>query len=695
MRPEILTTLFSSLISLSGVGPESSRRLENLVGSRVFSLLCHCPTGVIQRRLVDKLSMARPSDVVTLLVSIDEHVKPPKGKRLPYRVRCSDKYGGRLDLVFFHPQEIYLLKILPSGQERAVSGKVEYYQSRWQMIHPDHIGHPLTLKDWQGPEPQYPLTQGLTQKMLRKFIDEAFKRCVTLPEWISEKIKAKAKWLGWRESLVSIHNPQKNEEINPFNLAYQRLAYDELLANQLSLQLIRQTQIKSQGRPIIGNGELRKRAIDSLPFQLTEHQRSSLEEIFKDMAEPKRMVRLLQGDVGSGKTIVAFLALLNAVEAGLQGAYLAPTEILARQHYQNMKRWANKIGVSVGLLTGKDRKSERDEVLKCLQDHSLKILVGTHALIQEGVVFKDLGLAVIDEQHRFGVSQRLQLSQKGQSVDTLVMTATPIPRTLMMTTHGDLDCSFLRQKPSGRKDIVTKAISTDRLREVIEALKREINRGGKIYWVCPLVEESEVLDLTSVEDRALSLETHFKGKVGLIHGRIKSTEKEKVMTSFIGGDIKILVATTVIEVGVHVDDATVMVIEHADRFGLAQLHQLRGRVGRGEQQATCLLLYQGSLNSVAQARLQIMRQSNDGFRIAEEDLKLRGGGEILGLKQSGMANFRFANLEFHQNLLNQAHEDAKEILIHDPFLLSERGKALRILLALYEQDAAVQYLQAG
>ncbi len=696
MRPPILYGLFASLRSLTGVGPESLKKLENLGLTTLLSLLWHLPVSVLNRRHIPSLSVASPGEVVTVKVKVSHHIPslPLKGKRRPHKVFCEDE-SSLLELIFFHGNASYLQKLLPLHEQRLVSGKIEFFQKHWQISHPDFIGAPSSLESWIGPEPIYPLTYGLSQRQMRKWIFDTLKKCPDLPEWLDPSFLAQKKWPSWKKALNTLHHPHTHLDLSPSSKARERLAYDELLANQLSIALTRHHQGVGKGQVIRGDRRLREKILSFLPFSLTEDQKQALEDIDQDMNSSKRMVRLLQGDVGSGKTIVAFLSLLNAIEAGFQGAYLAPTEILVRQQAQAMMDWAQVLNIRCAVLTGKDSKKERESLYEGIKSGEIQLVIGTHALLQEHVVFKNLGLAIIDEQHRFGVSQRLQLSNKGEAVDTLVMTATPIPRTLLMATHGDLACSYLKNKPAGRKEIATKALPVSRLEEVFEALQREIQRGGKIYWVCPLVEDSEVLELTSAEERFKELSSLFPGKVGLVHGRLKNHEKDQVMEAFLNGTIRILVATTVIEVGVHVADATVMVVEHADRFGLSQLHQLRGRIGRGGHNASCLLLYQAPLNPIAQARLEIMRQTNDGFLIAEEDLRLRGGGEVLGVRQSGLPCFRVADLEEHQPLLRLAHQEALRIVEDDFSLTSERGQRLRVLLHLFEREEAVYYLQAG
>lgn len=686
--------LLSPLESLSHVGVETAKKISTLTGRTVLSLLWHAPVALLERKGIKFLSEAESGKMVTISVAVRSHVPPLFAKRTPYRVQCSDG-SQELELIFFHPNLTYLKRVLPIGKTCVVSGKIEWISSQWQIVHPDYIGDEKQKHLWQGIEPIYPLTYGISQRVLRKIILEALRRCPELPEWLSEVCLKEMGWPSWRQGVLQLHHPSQEEDLSPDHPVRQRLAYDELLAHQVLLQAVKQSESCRKGRSIPCNFRLRTLLLEHLPFSLTQDQFTALNEIDRDMKASTPMVRLLQGDVGSGKTIVAFLMLLNAVEAGHQAAYLAPTEILARQVGEAFRQWGEKIGIFVRILTARNSKTDRDKIQAELADGQLSILVGTHAVLEDNVLFKDLAAVVIDEQHRFGVDQRLKLAQKGEGVDLLVMTATPIPRTLMLANHGDLDCSYLRNKPLGRKAITTKVMEIEKLTSIIEAVRREIDRGGKIYWVCPLVEESKVLSLTSAEDRYQDLQHYFKEEIGLVHGRLKPAEKEKVMDQFVQGKIRILVATTVIEVGVHVEDATVMIIEHADRFGLAQLHQLRGRIGRGQQQASCLLLYQGRLSPIAHRRLGIMRETNDGFRIAEEDLRLRGGGEILGIRQSGMPEFKFVDFEVHQPLLIKAYEEAKDILQSDPDLSSARGKKIRLLLQLCGKQAATEYLKAG
>ena len=693
MRPEILFPLFAPVSSLPGVGPRSAKRIEALAGPQVVDLCWHLPSGVIDRRYAPKIAEAEPDRVATLTLRVGQHLAP-HSPRQPYRVACFDD-TGEISLVFFHAHADYLTKVLPEGEVRVVSGKLERFGGRLQMTHPDHIGPLEELARMKRVEPVYPLTGGLTLKPLGKAIRAALERAPKLPEWLDAALVARERWPAWRAALAAVHAPEGPEALPPLTPARRRLAYDELLANQLALALMRHHQRSQHGRALRGDGRLCDKVIAALPFELTASQRQTWSEIAADMASEARMLRLLQGDVGSGKTVVALLAMLGAVEAGAQAAIMAPTEILARQHFHTLAPLAQAAGVGIELLTGRDKGKAREAALQRLSSGESALAVGTHALFQQEVGFHDLALAVIDEQHRFGVHQRLTLASKGRAVDVLVMTATPIPRTLVLTSYGDMEVSRLTEKPAGRQPIDTRVMPLERLHEVVDGVARALDGGAKAYWVCPLVEESEVSDLAAAQARAEELKQRFGARVGLVHGRMKGKDKDAVMTAFAEGPLALLVATTVIEVGVDVPAASIMVIEHAERFGLAQLHQLRGRIGRGAECSTCLLLYQGPLGETARSRIQILRETDDGFRIAEEDLRLRGAGELLGTRQSGVPEFRLADLAVHDELLAVARDDARLILGTDPDLTGPRGPALRVLLYLFERDAAVKYLRSG
>ncbi|HTQ83001.1 MAG TPA: ATP-dependent DNA helicase RecG, partial [Pseudolabrys sp.] len=530
---------------------------------------------------------------------------------------------------------------------------------------------------------------------VRRAMESALTRLPTLPEWQDETWIARERFPAFAEALRHLHRPAAPHDVLPESLAWTRLAYDELLAGQLALALVRAHMRRQAGRGHAGEGRLRARILKALPYALTHSQQQALDAIVNDLALPQRMLRLLQGDVGSGKTVVALLAAATVIEAGRQAAFMAPTEILARQHLKTIAPLAEAAGLHVAILTGRERGGERTEILDRLALGDIDLLLGTHALFQEVVAFRDLGLAIVDEQHRFGVHQRLALTQKGENVDVLVLTATPIPRTLVLTFFGDMDVSELREKPAGRQPVDTRTIPMTRIAEVEDAVGRALNDGNRAYWVCPLVDESEKIDLAAAQARFAELKEKFGSRVDLVHGRMKGAEKDAAMARFAAGETQLLVATTVIEVGVNVPEATIMVIEHAERFGLAQLHQLRGRIGRGPGHSTCLLLYKAPLGETAKARLNILRETDDGFRIAEEDLRLRGEGDVLGTRQSGLPGFRIARLEFHGKFLGAARDDAALILARDANLETPRGEALRHLLYLFEKDEAIRLIRAG
>ncbi len=700
MRPEILYPLFAPVDTLPGLGKRLAPLYARLVGPagaetvHVVDALWHLPNGLIDRRFAPSVAEAPDGMIATLSVTVDSHHSSPPGSRAPYRVRCRDD-SGFLTLTFFHARGDYLHRLLPVGKTMVVSGRVEVYNGERQMPHPDHVVPLDERESVETVEPVYPLTQGIILKTAVRCARAALERAPDLPEWQDPEFFRRRNWPSWHEAITAAHHPEGEEDLSAMAPARQRLAYDELLANQLALLLVRLNSRNVAGRAISGDGGLREKILARLPFGLTGAQQRSLEEIYVDMAKEERMLRLLQGDVGSGKTVVALLAMLNAVEMASQAALMAPTEILARQHMETLGPLCAEAGVQVALLTGRDKGKGRQETLARLAAGDIDIIVGTHALFQQDVVFRDLALAVIDEQHRFGVHQRLELAAKGRAADVLVMTATPIPRTLTLTLYGDMDVSRLDEKPPGRKPVDTRAVPTSRLDDVVGAALRARDGGAKIYWVCPLVEESETSDIGDAEQRHAALKQVFGDRVGLVHGRMKGPAKDAVMEAFAGDGLDVLVATTVIEVGVNVPAATVMVIEHAERFGLAQLHQLRGRIGRGDKPSTCLLLYANPLTETAKQRIQIMRETEDGFRIAEEDLRLRGGGEVLGTRQSGMPEFRVADLAVHGDLLACARDDAALIVARDAGLDGPRGQALRTLLYLFERDAAVRTLRSG
>jgi len=694
MYPSILLPLRAPLQTLPHVGPKTAERLTHFIGPRLWDLCWHLPDRLETRSYHDTLKGAPLNQLITLPITTVAHY-PPERRTGPYKVLCKDERGVLLTLLFFHARAPYLQQMLPLDQQRLVSGLLENKGGALQMAHPDHIGFLSKREKWTGVLPLYGLTAGLYQKSFQDIMEAVLKAVPVLPEWISPALKERFKWKSWRESLVEAHHPKTLADLEPTSPARERLAFDELLAHQLSMGLLRRHHTRQKGVSLQKTGALEDQINKNIPFSLTKNQQEVLKDIETDMRSDSRMLRLLQGDVGSGKTVVALKSMVHAVEAGVQAALLAPTELLARQHYQMFQDFTQGTGLNIGLFLGHLTSKEKKGLQQDLESGHLDMAIGTHALLEDPITFKTLGFVVIDEQHRFGVNQRLKLMEKGITPDVLVMTATPIPRSLSLTTYGELSLSLLKEKPANRLPIQTTLISLDRIQEVHEALKRIVEKGEKVYWVCPLIEESETLDLGHATARFEILQKLFGNQVGWIHGRMGAEEKESVLTAFKTGGIKILVSTTVVEVGVHVGDATVMVVEHAERFGLAQLHQLRGRVGRGDKPSFCLLLHNPRLNPIAFQRLKVMRETEDGFYIAEKDLRLRGSGELLGTKQSGLPNFHVASILDHEELLVLAAQEATRILKEDPTLSTPAYKPLRILLHLFQQEKAVAYLGAG
>jgi ATP-dependent DNA helicase RecG len=702
MRPSLLNPLFASAAGLPGIGPKTGKLFDRLFertsgaasDTRLIDLLFHMPHAVIDRRQRVKIADAVLDRMVLFEARVAEHRPPPPRSKAPYKVLVEDDTGDVL-LVFFLANHQWIEKSLPLGTTRWISGKLELWDGYRQIVHPDRVLDAEGLAKLPPVEPVYALTEGLHLRMLGKAIDAALTKVPALPEWHSDFVTKSPGFPSFKDALTQIHRPATPEAIDLEQPAWLRLALDELLANQLALIMMRTHMREAAGRKNTARGTLAAKIEKSLPFALTRSQVEAFAEIRSDLGEAKRMLRLLQGDVGSGKTLVALLAMASVVEAGHQAALMAPTEILARQHYETVTPLAEAVGLRLAILTGRDKSTVRQKVLAALAEGEIDILIGTHALFQESVAFRDLALAVVDEQHRFGVHQRLALGRKGEAVDVLVMTATPIPRTLVLTYFGDMDVSVLRDKPAGRQPIETRALPLDRIGDVVARLAGAIAKGTRAYWVCPLVEESELIDVAAAQERFATLQQMFGGKVGLLHGKMKSKDKDETMAAFASGAIQILVATTVIEVGVDVPEATIIVIEHAERFGLAQLHQLRGRVGRGSGKSSCLLLYKTPLGETAKSRIEIMRETEDGFRIAEEDLRLRGEGEVLGTRQSGTPGFRLARLEVHGALLTLARQEAQMIMKDNPRLEGPRGEALRILLHLFERGEAIKLLRAG
>ncbi|MGH6714639.1 MAG: ATP-dependent DNA helicase RecG [Bradyrhizobium sp.] len=699
MRPLLLNPLFAPVTSLAGVGPKQDKLLRYLLDRaetpRLVDLLFHLPTSVIDRRARPKICDAAPGTMVTLEVTVDRHrPPPPRNSRAPYLVYASDDTGDVV-LTYFRSPPGYVEKLLPVGAKRYVSGTLQSYDGMPQIVHPDRVVDEAAFAKLSGIDPVYPLTEGLALGALRRAMALALQKLPELPEWISADVLRRCHFPPIREALNRVHVPREMTDVLPDGPFWSRLAFDELLAGQLALALVRAQLRRPAGDRHAGGGHLRNKIIDALPYALTASQRKAAAAIAEDLRQPIRMLRLLQGDVGSGKTVVALLASAAVIEVGKQAALMAPTEILARQHIKTIAPLAQRAGLRVAILTGREKGAERRDILRRLEAGEIDLVVGTHAVIQDDVAFKSLALAVVDEQHRFGVRERLALTAKGKAVDVLVLSATPIPRTLVLTYFGDMDVSELREKPAGRQPIDTRAVPDNRLAEVIEAVGRALAAHKRVYWICPLVEESEIVNLTDAEARFSDLQKRFGDKVGLVHGKMRGAEKDRVMARFASGEIGLLVATTVVEVGVDVPEATIMVIENAERFGLAQLHQLRGRIGRGAEASTCLLLYREPLGEMSKARLKVIRETTDGFRIAEEDLRLRGEGDVLGVRQSGLPGYRIARSDVHAQLIAQARDEALRVMKDNPRLTGPHGEALRCLLYLFERDEAVPLMGAG
>ena len=695
-RPSDLNAYFAPVTSLKGVGEKVGDSLTRAMGARLKDLVLTPPTGLIDRTNRPTIAGAREGNIATFEVTVGRHLAP-NSKNRPYRVRVFDDTGD-MTLTWFKAYPQSMEKLMPVGSRRIISGKCEVFNAELQMTHPDYVLKPEDADSLPLLETQYPLTAGLGQKIARKAMSAAVDAVLSggpLGNWLDPSFQTQQDWPDYEAALTLLHRPEHPVDIKEDSPIRRRLAYDELFAKQLAMALVRERNRGTGGRVLSAKGDYVEDVLKGSPFPPTGAQSRAFEDIKADMASPNRMSRLLQGDVGAGKTFVAALACAYAAEAGVQVALMAPTEILARQHVETLRGFLEPAGLTVEGLTGRDKGKSREALATGITEGYIDVVVGTHALFQDKTEFENLGLVIIDEQHRFGVRDRLRLTEKGESTDLLVMTATPIPRTLALTSYGDLDISILDEKPAGRVPIETAILPLARLDGVIDAVGRAVKGGNQVYWVCPLVEDSEVLNLSSVEDRHRQLTAIFGDRVGLLHGRLSAQEKESMSLRFKAGEFDILVATTVIEVGVDAPNATIIVIEHAERFGLAQLHQLRGRVGRSDKKSSCLLLYQGPLSVNGKARLEIMRQSEDGFLIAEKDWELRGSGDLLGAAQSGLPRFTLANLDKHKDLLETATQDARLLVQMDPGLTSPRGLAARNLLYLFEQDYGIAMMRAG
>ena len=687
MRPEALNPMFAETKTLDGVGPKLAKPLEKLGLTTIKDVAYHLPERFVSRRAIANLDEGAEGEQVIVALTPTEHRAPYNPGRGPYRVLAQDGAGNICALTYFGRASYTAKKQLPVGEKRWVAGRLDRYGEMLQIVHPDHVEADSAANMGRMTEAVYRLSEGLTQPRIASLVEQALTRLPDLPEWIEPGQFAAESWPSWGEAMLAAHK-------GPNEPARERLAYDELLANSLALLLVKAEGRRRKGQALVGDGHLRAKL--ALPFEMTGAQKRSIAEIEGDLQQEAPMLRLLQGDVGAGKTVVALAAMLIACEAGKQAALLAPTEILARQHFDTLRTMAAPTGVEIALLTGRAKGRERESILMGLLDGSIDILVGTHAIFQDSVSYKDLGLVVIDEQHRFGVAQRLALAGKGKSAPhALAMTATPIPRSLTLAQYGEMDVSRLDELPPGRQAIETLVFPQNRSEELVEAVGRHLASGQQAYWVCPMVRDSEVADIAAAEARFAQLNERFGKDVVLVHGQLRPEVKDANMERFASGGAKLLVATTVIEVGVDVPTATLMVIEQAERFGLAQLHQLRGRVGRGSEKSRCILLRGDELSETGKKRLAYVKDSQDGFDLAEKDLELRGGGELLGTRQSGEAAFRIADLEQVQRLLPAAHADARLLIERDGGLTSERGEAARILLYLFERDWGVQLLRGG
>ena len=693
MRSEKINHLFSSISTITGVGPKLENLFKRLVGNKLIDLLWHTPYNLISYNKYEDLDKAEINTLVTIKITINNH-NPSKFKRQPYKVNCTCN-GTPIDIIYFNARHPVIKSILPLGEDRYVSGKLDYYKNSFQITHPSNIFKIEDIKGVKDNEPIYSLTAGLNQKIFYKNIQKILPKLPNLDEWIDKDIINKYSFLPWKESLIAIHNPKSNDDLLNSNINRRRLAFDELLSHQLAISIVRNHNKKFKGIKFNSSNYLLNKFINKLPFKLTTSQQKVWQEISKDLESSTQMLRLLQGDVGSGKTIIAILASLKAIESGYQSSILVPTSILAQQHFETATKLLKNFSINIITLTGKDKGSQKIKKLQEIENGKANLIIGTHALIQENVNFNSIGLVIIDEQHRFGVYQRMTFTHKGKKPSIIVMSATPIPRTLTLAAYGDMDESKITEKPIGRLPIITTSLTLSKTEILIQRLKKKLKNNEKTYWVCPLIQESEESDLKAANERYKSLIKEFNDKVLLIHGQLKEKEKETIMEKFKNEDYKILVSTTIIEVGIDIPEANIIIIEHAERFGLAQLHQLRGRVGRNNIQSNCILLHKDQIGNNAKKRITKMKETNDGFEIASEDLKIRGSGEILGVKQSGMPSFKIADLSYDDDLLEDTRNYVRKIIEINPKLKNKEGENLRNLLYLHEKDIAIKTLKAG
>ena len=693
MSLKILEPLYKEIETINGFGPQSTITFKKLCGSRFLDVIFHLPNSLIKRIIVKDLlefDLYKRVIISGIIKSTWSSYKKPKISIATIEIK-----NQLLEIIYFNVNKAWFHKNFVKGYEVTVSGELIKKGSKWQIIHPDYIFDKKSNLSVPIYETTYSLTSGLTHKKIKKAIIQSTQALTGFNEWINYELIKTNKWHNFYDSILKLHFPETLEEVNNICIYRERIAYDEALARQLALNLIRKHKFRSLQSPLSSNNKIKNKLLEILPFSLTEDQKSVLKTIYNNLNSKVRMFRLLQGDVGSGKTIVAFFSILHVVENGYQGALMAPTEILALQHYTFFKQYEDYLKIKICLLTSKINKADKNKTVTDIINGNVNIIIGTHAIIQSNIIYKNLRLAIIDEQHRFGVYQRLELSKKSPNTDFMVMTATPIPRTLVLTDYGDMDISILYNKPKNRPIIKTISVSIPRIKEVINAISRAVSKNDQIFWVCPLVKDSEKLDLAAAETRAKYLENYFPKKVALVHGQMSSEEKETALSEFSSQNKPILVATTVIEVGIDIPNATIMIIEHAERFGLAQLHQLRGRVGRGTKESICILLYSSNIGNIAKERLSVMRETNDGFIISEKDLKLRGAGEVLGTKQSGGEIFKVLDINIHENLIKIANKEAKLIINKNPTLSGDTGDNLKILLYMFDQDKAIKLINSG
>ena len=693
MSLKILEPLYKEIETINGFGPQTTITFKKLCGSRFLDVIFHLPNSLIKRIIIQDLQELYLFKRVIISGKIKSTWSSYKKPKLS--IATIEINNQILEIIYFNVNKAWFHKNFVKNEEVIVSGELNKKGNKWQIIHPDYIFDKKSNLSIPIYETTYSLTYGLTHKKIKKAITQSTQVLTGFNEWTNSELIKNNKWSNFYHSLIKIHFPETLEEVNNTGIYRERIAYDEALARQLALNLIRKYKFKSLQSPLSNKNTIKNKLLEKLPFSLTEDQKSVLKTIYINLNSKERMFRLLQGDVGSGKTIVAFFSILHVVENGYQGALMAPTEILAYQHYNFFKQYEDYLKIKICLLTSKINKTDKNKIITDIMNGNVNIIIGTHAIIQSNIIYKNLRLAIIDEQHRFGVYQRLELSKKSPNTDFMVMTATPIPRTLVLTDYGDMDISILYNKPKNRPIINTISVSIPRMKEVINAVSRAISKNDQIFWVCPLVKDSEKLDLAAAETRAKYLEKYFPKKVALVHGQMSSEEKETALSEFSSQNKPILVATTVIEVGIDIPNATVMIIEHAERFGLAQLHQLRGRVGRGTKESICILLYSSNIGNIAKERLSVMRETNDGFIISEKDLKLRGAGEVLGTKQSGGEMFKVLDINIHENLIKIANKEAKLIINKNPTLSGETGDNLKILLYLFDQDKAIKLINSG